>query len=71
MGRSGKLSAEVCINVDGKLIPYLKIDKEGNVTMFVSEEDQQRYEQKKLQNMGECMSRFYTAHPEYLKDKES
>ena len=54
-----------------ELIPYLKIDKEGNVTMFVSEEDQQRYEQKMLQNMGECMSRFYTAHPEYLKDKES
>lgn len=70
MGRSGKLSAEVCIDVGGKLISYLEIDKEGRVTMLVSDEEQQQYEQKMLQNIGEGMSRFYTAHPEYLKDKE-
>ena len=66
MGRSNKLSARVSIKVDGKLIPYLEIDKEGNVTWFVSDEDQRKYEQAMLKNMGESMSRFYNAHPEYL-----
>ena len=66
MGQSKKWSARVCIDDGGKRIPYLLIDSDGNVTMLVSEEDQQKYEQKMLKNIGETMSRFYTAHPEYL-----
>ncbi len=66
MGQSKKWSARVCIDDGGKRIPYLLIDSEGNVTKLVSEEDQQKYEQKMLKNIGETMSRFYTAHPEYL-----
>jgi len=66
MGRNNKLSAEICIEVDGQLIPYLKIDKDGKVTWFVSDEDQQKYEQAMLKNIGENMSRYYSAHPEYM-----
>ncbi len=66
MGRGSKLSAEICIEVDGKTIPYLSIDKDGNVTWHVSEEDQKKYEQAMLKNIGENMSRYYTAHPDKL-----
>lgn len=66
MGRSGKWSAQVCIEVGGETIPYLEIDCEGNATLLVSQEKQQEYEQAMLKNIGETMSRFYTAHPEYL-----
>ena len=38
--------------------PYEWWDKR----LVVSEEDQQKYEQKMLKNIGETMSRFYTAH---------
>ena len=70
MGKNRKLSGEISIMVDGKEIPYLSIDEDDNKTWLVSEEDQQKYEQKMLKNIGETMSRFYTAHPEYL-EKES
>lgn len=70
MGKNRKLSGEICIKVDGKEIPYLSIDEDNNVTWHVSEEDQQKYEQAMLKNIGETMSRFYTAHPELL-EKES
>ena len=50
MGQSKKWSARVCIDDGGKRIPYLLIDSDGNVTMLVSEEDQQKYEQKMLKN---------------------
>lgn len=66
MGRGRELSGEICIEVNGEVIPYLLIDEKGNKTWLVSEEDQQKYEQKMLKNIGETMSRFYTAHPEYL-----
>ncbi len=66
MGRGRELSGEICIEVNGEVIPYLSIDEKGNKTWLVSEEDQQKYEQKMLKNIGETMSRFYTAHPEYL-----
>lgn len=66
MGRGRELSGEICIEVNGEVIPYLSIDEKGNKTWLVSEEDQQKYEQKMLKNIGESMSRFYTAHPEYL-----
>lgn len=66
MGRDRKLSTEICIEVNGETIPYLKIDKDGKVTWLVSDEDQQKYEQAMLKNMGECMSRYYTAHPEKI-----
>ena len=67
MGRGKKLSAEICIEVNGEVIPYLNIDRDGKVTWLVSEEKQKEYEQAMLNNIGESMSRFYTAHPEYLK----
>lgn len=67
MGRSGKLSAKISIEVNGEVIPYLRIDKDGNVTWFVSDEDQKKYEQAMLKNIGEGMSRYYSAHPERLK----
>lgn len=70
MGQRDKWSARVCIDDGGKLIPYLEIDNEGNVTFLVSDEEQKQYEQRMLKNIGETMSRFYTAHPEYL-EKES
>ena len=66
MGRGRELSGEICIEVNGAVIPYLLIDEKGNKTWLVSEEDHQKYEQKMLKNIGETMSRFYTAHPEYL-----
>ena len=66
MGRGRELSGEICIEVNGEVVPYLSIDEKGNKTWLVSEEDQQKYEQKMLKNIGETMSRFYTAHPEYL-----
>lgn len=66
MGRNGKWSAQVCIEVGGETIPYLEIDSEGVVTVLVSQEKQQEYEQAMLKNIGESMSRFYTANPEYL-----
>lgn len=69
MRQSKKWSARVCIDDGGKRIPYLLIDSEGNVTKLVSEEDRKKYEQAMLKNMGESMSRFYTAHPEYLEKK--
>ena len=66
MSKSDKWSARVCIEDNGKRIPCLLIDSEGKVTRLISEEEQERYEQKMLKNIGETMSRFYTAHPEYL-----
>lgn len=66
MRQSEKWSSQVCIEKDGEMIPYLEIDSEGNITLLVSEEEQQQYESKMLDNMGESMSRFYAAHPEYL-----
>lgn len=66
MGRGRELSGEICIEVNGEVIPYLSIDEKGNKTWLVSEEDQKKYEQKMLKNIGESMSRFYTSHPEYL-----
>ena len=66
MGRSRKLSAEICIEVNGELIPYMDIDADGKVTWLVSEEKQKEYEQAMLSNIGENMSRYYTAHPEEL-----
>lgn len=66
MGRGGKLSAKICIEVNGEVIPYLRIDKDGKATWLVSDEDQQKYEQAMLKNMGESMSRYYSAHPEEL-----
>lgn len=66
MGRGRKLSAEVCIEVNGEVIPLLAIDADGNVTRFVSEEKMREYEQKMLKNIGENMSRFYTANPDKL-----
>ena len=65
-----KWSARVCIEDNGKRIPCLLIDSEGKVTRLISEEEQERYERKMLKNIGETMSRFYTANPELL-EKES
>ena len=70
MGKNRKLSGEISIMVNGKEIPYLSIDEDNNVTWHVSEEDRKKFEQAMLKNIGETMSRFYTAHPEYL-EKES
>ncbi|MBQ3264699.1 MAG: hypothetical protein IJH07_02880 [Ruminococcus sp.] len=70
MGRSNKWTARTFIEIDGKKIPLMEIDSDGNIRQFVSDEEHQQYEQRMCQNMGEVMSRFYTAHPEYLKDKE-
>lgn len=69
MSRSGKLSVEAYIEVDGKTLPFYSIDKEGSVTWYVSEEKRAEYERRMLKNIGEGMSRFYAAHPEYLKEK--
>ena len=66
MGRSKGLSGEISIIVDGKEIPYLLIDEDDNVTWLVSEEDRKKYEQAILNNMGDSMSLYYTAHPEEL-----
>ena len=66
MGRSKGLSGEISIIVDGKEIPHLLIDEDDNVTWLVSEEDRKKYEQAMLKNMGDSMSRYYTAHPEEL-----
>ena len=66
MSKRDKWSARVCIDDGGKQIPYLLIDSDGKVTLLVNEEEQKQYEQKMLDNMGESMSRFYSAHPEYL-----
>ena len=66
MSKSDKWSARVCIEDNGKRIPCLLIDSEGKVTRLISEEEQERYERKMLKNIGETMSLFYTAHPEYL-----
>ena len=70
MSKRDKWSARVCIDDGGKQIPYLLIDSDGKVTLLVDEEEQKQYEQKMLDNMGEGMSRFYSAHPEYL-EKEN
>lgn len=64
MGRGRKLSGEICIEVNGEVVPYLSIDEDGAVTWLVSEEQQKEYEQAMLKNMGECMSGYYSAHPE-------
>lgn len=69
MGRGGKLSTEICIERDGEEIPYLLIDQDGKVTWLVSEKQQKEFEQKMLGNIGDSMSRFYTANPEYLKEE--
>lgn len=68
MSRGGKLSAEAYIKVDGETIPFYSIDNDGNVTWYVSEEKRAEYEQAMLKNIGEGMSRYYTAHPELLKE---
>ena len=66
MRRGEKFKVEICIEVNGEVIPYLSIDEDKNVTWLVSEEDQQKYEQTMLKNIGENMSRYYCAHPEKL-----
>ena len=66
MRRGRGLSGEIVITVNGEEVPYLRIDSDGKVTWLVSDEDQKRYEQAMMKNAGENMSRFYTAHPEYL-----
>ena len=70
MGRRDKWTVRTFIEIDGKKIPLVEVDSDGNITQFVSDEEQKQYEEKMLKNIGESMSRFYMAHPEYLKDKE-
>ena len=71
MGRSKQLTIEIFVEDNGEAIPYLTIDPDKKVSRFVSEEDQQKYEQKMLKNIGETMSLFYTAHPEYLEKEKN
>ena len=67
MGRGDKFTGRICIESDGETIPYLSIDEDGVVTWLVSDERQKEIEQKMLRNIGESMSLYYAAHPEYLK----
>lgn len=61
MGRkSGKFTIKMCIKVNGEIIPYMTIDKDGKVTQHVSDEDRDRYEKAMLKNIGEGMSRYYS-----------
>lgn len=67
MGQNSKLSVEICIEVNGEVIPYLTIDRDDKKMWFVSKEDHQKYEYFMLKNIGEEMSRYYTAHPDKMK----
>ena len=71
MGRRDKWTVRTFIEIDSKKIPLVEVDSEGNIKQFVSDEDQKQYEQKMLKNIGENMSRFYTAHPEYLMEENN
>ncbi|MBR1533829.1 MAG: hypothetical protein IJ639_05665 [Ruminococcus sp.] len=66
MGRDGKLLGSIEMKANGETIPYLRVYWDGTVEWLVSDEDQKKYEQAMLKNMGECMSRHYANHPEEI-----
>lgn len=67
MGRNDRFTIETFIEVEGKTIPLVTIDKDGNKTQHVSDEDLRKYNEAMMKNAGEVMSLYYSAHPDLLK----
>lgn len=64
MASSGKMKWRTCIEIDGKKAVIAEGDENGNVTRYMSEEELRPYEDKIMENIGRCMSRYISAHPE-------
>ena len=66
MRRDKDFTINISIEVNGEIVPYLTIDKDGKVTQLASDEDRDKYRKAMLKNMGDTMSRYYSAHPEKI-----
>ena len=64
--RDKDFTINISIEVNGEIVPYLTIDKNGKVTQLASDEDRDKYRKAMLKNMGDTMSRYYSAHPEKI-----
>lgn len=65
MARRQKLTARVYIkNEKGEDVLWYEYDEDGNLTMYLSEEETNRHRQKILDNIGKRLSLYAQANPD-------
>jgi len=64
MAKNKPLRFRLAINVNGKTIPWLSEDENGNITRHLPPEQEQEYTQRILANVAEEVGRIVATNPD-------